>query len=221
MPPNTTARPPARRRRGRLSVRRAIPLAVLAAISTLAVATASFAHPPSIPASLDPNAFGAVAMADGGATMPPPTIEFAMPAAAPDIGDFQEDDVRSFAPRANPDQAVEAESVLKPTPKPKPEPTPPPNPSHSASGRAAWYCNNGSGCPAGYSGGLYAAAGAALRVGNWRGRVVTVCGNGNCVNVKLVDWCACGGARIIDLFGAAYGRLAPLSTGTVAVKVSW
>jgi hypothetical protein len=153
--------------------------------------------------------------------MPPPTIEFAMPAAPPDIGDFQEDEGRSFAPRANPDQPVEAESVLKPTPKPKPEPTAPPNPSHSASGRAAWYCNNGSGCPAGYSGGLYAAAGAALRVGNWRGRVVTVCGNGNCVNVKLVDWCACGGSRIIDLFGAAYGRLAPLSTGTVAVKVSW
>jgi hypothetical protein len=151
--------------------------------------------------------------------MPPPTIDFAMPAAQPDIGDFQEEDIRSFAPRANPDQPVQAESVLKPTP--KPEPTPPPNPSHSASGRAAWYCNNGSGCPAGYSGGLYAAAGAALRVGNWRGRVVTVCGNGNCINVKLVDWCACGGARIIDLFGAAYGRLAPLSTGTLAVKVSW
>jgi hypothetical protein len=202
-----------------LTVRRAIPLAVLAAISTLAVSTASFARPPSILTSLDPNAFGAVAVADGGATMPPPTIEFAMPAAPPDIGDFPGGDVRSFEPRANPDQPVQAESVLKPTPKPKP--TPPPNPSHSVNGRAAWYCNNGSGCPAGYSGGLYAAAGPALRVGNWRGRVVTVCGNGNCVNVKLVDWCACGGARVIDLFGAAYSRLAPLGTGTVAVKVSW
>ena len=217
MPPNPSARPPAPRRRGRLSVRRAIPLAVLAAISTLAVSTASFAHPPSILTSLDPNAF--VAVADAGATMPPPTIEFAMPAAPPDIGDFQEAEARSFEPRANPDQSVKAESLLKPTP--KPAPTPPRNPSHSVNGRAAWYCNNGSGCPAGYSGGLYAAAGPGLRVGNWRGRVVTVCGNGNCINVKLVDWCACGGARVIDLFGAAYSRLAPLGTGTVAVKVSW
>ena len=72
------------------------------------------------------------------------------------------------------------------------------------SGRAAWYCQNGSGCPAGYSGGLYAAAGPALRVGDWRGRTVSVCGAGNCVNVTLVDWCACGGSRVIDLFSDAY-----------------
>ena len=221
MPPETTARPSARRRRGRLSARRAIPLAVLAAISTLAVSTASFARPPASSESLDPAAFGAVAVADAGAgaTVRPPLIAAAAPPGPPEIGDFTVGEIRSFEPRANPAQPVEAESVLKPTP--KPEPTPPPNPSHSVNGRAAWYCNNGSGCPAGYSGGLYAAAGAALRVGSWRGRVVTVCGNGNCVNVKLVDWCACGGARVIDLFGAAYGRLAPLSTGTVAVKISW
>jgi rare lipoprotein A (peptidoglycan hydrolase) len=39
--------------------------------------------------------------------------------------------------------------------------------------------------------------------------------------VKLVDWCACGGARVIDLFSDAFSRLAPLGTGTVAVRVSW
>ena len=83
------------------------------------------------------------------------------------------------------------------------------------------HCQNGSGCPAGYSGGLYAAAGAALRVGDWRGRTVSVCGAGNCVNVTLVDWCACGGSRVIDLFSDAYRRVAPLSSGTVSVRVSW
>ena len=155
-----------------------------------------------------------------GSTPPPPVIDVDAPAAQSRIADFQEQD-RSFEPRAKPDQPVLAESLLKPTPKPKPKPTPPPNPKHSVGGRAAWYCNNGSGCPAGYSGGMYAAAGPALRVGNWRGRTVTVCGSGNCINVKLVDWCACGGARVIDLFGGAFQQLAPLSTGTVAVRVSW
>jgi hypothetical protein len=176
------------------------------------------ARPPSTAFSPSPDAFRNVVIADSiagtTALAPGSDVNVSSPAQ---IGDFQEEQARSFEPRANPDQPAKAESVLKPTPKP----TPPPNPTHSVSGRAAWYCSNGSGCPAGYSGGLYAAAGPELRVGNWRGRTVTVCGSGNCINVKLVDWCACGGARVIDLFGAAYGRLAPLSTGTLAVRVSW
>jgi len=151
------------------------------------------------------------------ATVPPPATERRATANAEPIGDFQEEVTRSFAPRANPDQPVDVDSLVKATPRP----TPPPKPTHGVNGRAAWYCNNGTGCPAGYSGGLYAAAGPALRVGNWRGRTVSVCGNGNCINVKLVDWCACGGARVIDLFGDAFRRLAPLGTGTVAVRVSW
>jgi hypothetical protein len=177
------------------------------------------ARPPATPSSLDPGAFRTVAVPDSGAdsTVPPPAIDSESSLAPAQIGDFQAGQDHTFEPRANPDQPARAESVLKPTPRP----TPPPNPTHSVSGRAAWYCNNGSGCPAGYSGGLYAAAGPELRIGNWRGRTVTVCGSGNCINVKLVDWCACGGARVIDLFGAAYGRLAPLSTGTLAVRVSW
>jgi len=69
---------------------------------------------------------------------------------------------------------------------------------------------------------VYAAAGPGLRVGDWRGRRVQVCGSGSCVVVTLVDWCACaGGGRLIDLYSDAYRRLAPLSTGTLRVKVSW
>jgi Lytic transglycolase len=183
------------------------------------VTTGSIARPPSTVSSPDPSAFAAVVMADGTteATIAPPSIDGRTTADAEPIGDFQEEAARSFEPRANPDQPVKAESLLKPTPRP----TPPPNPTHSVNGRAAWYCNDGSGCPAGYSGGMYAAAGPALRVGNWRGRTVSVCGSGSCITVKLVDWCACGGARVIDLFSDAFSRLAPLGTGTVAVKVSW
>ena len=180
------------------------------------------ARPPGTPSSLDPGAFSTVVIAGSvaGSTAAPPSITTGAPAAPAEIGDFQEEG-RSFEPRADPDQPVRAESVLKPTPKPKPKATPPPRPTHSVNGRAAWYCQNGSGCPAGYSGGLYAAAGPALRVGDWRGRTVSVCGAGNCVNVTLVDWCACGGSRVIDLFSDAYRRVAPLSSGTVAVRVTW
>ena len=177
------------------------------------------ARPPAAPSSLDAGAFRAVSIAGSVAdsTVSPPSIASVEAETPVQIGDFKEEQDRTFAPRANPKQAARAESVLKPTPRP----TPPPNPTHNVGGRAAWYCQNGSGCPAGYSGGLYAAAGAALRVGNWRGRTVSVCGAGNCVNVTLVDWCACGGSRVIDLFGDAYRRVAPLSTGTVAVRVTW
>jgi len=176
------------------------------------------ARPPATPASLNPAAFQAVALADPESSADTmaiqSTIEAGASVAPAQIGDFQDAGDRSFEPRANPKQPARAESVVKATP-------PPPNPTHNVSGRAAWYCQNGSGCPAGYSGGLYAAAGAALRVGNWRGRTVSVCGAGNCVNVTLVDWCACGGSRVIDLFADAYRRVAPLSSGTVAVRVTW
>jgi rare lipoprotein A (peptidoglycan hydrolase) len=36
-----------------------------------------------------------------------------------------------------------------------------------------------------------------------------------------VDWCACGGGRVIDLYSSAFEKLAPLSRGVVAVEVSW
>ena len=108
--------------------------------------------------------------------------------------------------------------MLKATPRPRP----PANPSHSVRGTASWYCQAGvSACHADYPGGMYAAAGPALRVGNWRGRTVTVCGSGSCVNVKLIDWCACGSGRVIDLYSDAFRQLEPLSSGTVSVRVTW
>jgi rare lipoprotein A (peptidoglycan hydrolase) len=166
-----------------------------------------------MPSSLDPDAFRPVVLADSvaGTPAPRPSIDHWAPASPAQIGDFQEQR-RSFEPRANPDQPVRPESVLKPTPKP----------SHSVGGTASWYCKAGvSACHSSYPGGLYAAAGPALRVGSWRGRTVTVCGSGSCVNVKLIDWCACGSGRVIDLYSDAFSRLTPLSSGTLSVRVSW
>ena len=90
------------------------------------------------------------------------------------------------------------------------------------SGSATWYCVTGvSRCHHAKSGGLYAAAGSELRIGDWRGRRVQVCSGGECVTVQLIDWCACKGERVIDLYGDAFRRLAPLGTGVIKVKVSW
>lgn len=90
-------------------------------------------------------------------------------------------------------------------------------------GTATWYCQPGtSRCSNGWSaGGLYAAAGSELRVGDWRGRNVRVCASGRCITVKLIDWCACKGARVIDLYATAFSRLGPLSRGVLNVTVSW
>jgi hypothetical protein len=96
--------------------------------------------------------------------------------------------------------------------------------SHRTSGIASWYCRPGiSRCTAGYPADcLCAAAGPALRVGDWRGRLVTVrASNGRTVPVRLVD-CNCGShANLIDLYAGAFERLAPLSRGRIAVTVSW
>lgn len=93
------------------------------------------------------------------------------------------------------------------------------------SGTATWYCLAGrSPCTRGYPGGLYAAAGPALRaaLGDWRGRNVTItASDGNRVSVTLIDWCACPGGRVIDLYGEAFLRLAPLSRGVLRVTVTW
>jgi hypothetical protein len=94
--------------------------------------------------------------------------------------------------------------------------------THRVNGIATWYCRTGvSGCHYAHSSGLYAAAGAEIRTGDWRGREVRVCGGGNCVWVTLIDWCACAGNRIIDLYSDAYRRLDPLSSGTLSVTVGW
>ena len=101
-----------------------------------------------------------------------------------------------------------------------------PETSTAVVGRASWYCSSTSTCTRGYRvSGLYAAAGAALRVGDWRGRLVRVClvgvDRGDCVTVRLVDWCACGSGRVIDLYRAAFARLASPSRGVLRVSVTW
>lgn len=68
-----------------------------------------------------------------------------------------------------------------------------------------------------------AAAGPALRRAlgpRWRGRSVTVCAAA-CVRVRLTDWCACGGGRVVDLDARSFARLAPLSRGVLKVTVGW
>jgi hypothetical protein len=90
---------------------------------------------------------------------------------------------------------------------------------------ATWYCGAGSPCTADYPDrpgvdDLYAAAGSELRVGDWRGSRVIVCHEGRCVPVRLIDSCVCGGNRVIDLYSDAFQRLAPLSQGVIAVRVS-
>lgn len=128
-----------------------------------------------------------------------------------------------------------ATPTASPTQKPKPKSTPRPiTRTRTGSirgwltGTATWYCEAGvSRCPKRYPdragiADLYAAAGPALRRafdGKWRGRHVLVCKGKTCVEVKLVDWCACGHGRVIDLFGDAFKQLAPLSRGEIRVAV--
>jgi rare lipoprotein A (peptidoglycan hydrolase) len=104
-------------------------------------------------------------------------------------------------------------------------PKPPPivvGRQHKVTGRASWYCRPGvSPCTSGYRGGLYAAAGSEIRIGNWRGRLVNVCSGGRCVIVRLIDWCACGGPRVIDLYSDAFRQIGSLSQGTLPVTVRW
>jgi rare lipoprotein A (peptidoglycan hydrolase) len=149
------------------------------------------------------------------AAMAPEAIAV-MPSASPrPISDFAVE-ARSFAPRPVPAQPNSPKAVTKSvgwgfrsT-------------GHRADGSATWYCKAGtSACAFGYPGGMYAAAGPELRVGAWRGRIVRVCSGGPCVVVKLIDWCACGGSHVIDLYSDAFRRLAPLSSGALTVTVSW
>lgn len=142
------------------------------------------------------------------------------------VGDFAVRG-RSFEPRPQPAVDQQVGVIVIPPPTPKPTPRPPAtrqaaSTGNRVSGEASWFCQSGSSaCTAGYPGGMYAAAGPALRVGNWRGRTVNVCAGGRCVNVKLIDWCQCYGTRVIDLYSDAFRRLGPLGEGTITVTVRW
>ena len=84
--------------------------------------------------------------------------------------------------------------------------------------RATWYCGNGSPCTRGYpAGGMYAAISPDLSY--LRGRVVRVCTTiSRCVDVRLID-CNCASSHAIDLYAAAFRRLAPLSAGVLSVRL--
>ncbi len=77
-------------------------------------------------------------------------------------------------------------------------------------GTASWYPADG----------MIAAAGPALRHGDWRGSQVRVSANGRSVVVTLSDWCQCYGSRAIDLSDDAFARLAPLSRGVLHVTIT-
>lgn len=207
---------------------------LLLALSLVSVGAAATASPASERGPVPADEFVAI----GPLTAPVAATGNATPAPSPDLDavpDFQAGP-RSFAPRPAPDTGVDARVIVIPTPTPRPTPRPVVRSTssggggggggggdHRVSGSASWYCLPGvSACHYQYSGGLYAAAGPALRVGDWRGRIVRVCGSGNCVSVKLIDWCGCpSNGRVIDLYSDAFKRLAPLSQGTVKVTVTW
>lgn len=79
---------------------------------------------------------------------------------------------------------------------------------------ASWYATGGPG--------VYGAAGPALRHGDWRGSLVTVCAvGGRCATLPLLDWCACLGTRVIDLsLGAVYALGLDPSRGIYEVEVT-
>jgi hypothetical protein len=188
-------------------------------VAVLSFDTLSIASQPSAVAPLDPTAFvrivppSAPAESELADEAPPPIVDFAT----------RRDVVAERS--ATPDAPVRAISKA-PKPKPAPKTTSGAGPkvgsSHSVRGIATWYCKTGvSVCTSGYPGGMYAAAGAPLRVGNWRGRYVKVCTSSRCITVKLIDWCACGNGHIIDLYSDAFSRLGSTNQGGLSVTVSW
>lgn len=82
---------------------------------------------------------------------------------------------------------------------------------------ATWYCLPGrSRCTVGFPAScLCGAVSPDLR---YLGHHVTVCAGKVCVGVRVVD-CRCTGTSGLDLFAAAFRRLAPLSVGVLRVRV--
>lgn len=172
------------------------------------------AQPPPGFQRLNPDDFKPVAV------VPVPTV-FAYPSTTPLAPIYERREVRrptqSLAPRPQPRPVAVAQP--KATPKPTPKATPRPRATVAVvrrtlhgpvKGTATWYCLAGqSVCPWMAHTGNYAAAGPALRRAlgaHWRGMTVTVSGNGHSVRIKLIDWCACGGSHVIDLFASAMSQ---------------
>lgn len=92
----------------------------------------------------------------------------------------------------------------------------PPVSRATVTGVATWYCwpSYPSRCTSGYpSSGAYAAAGPELRqaLGHWRGKSVWV----NGVRVTLIDWCACNGAHVVDVYHSTWLRIPHQSSVTI------
>lgn len=134
-----------------------------------------------------------------------PAAELEQPAPSPSGASVPEH-LLAVTPAPRPAVAQPAGDVAIVTPKPVVVLPP----AHGATGDASYYdWRPGE-----------AAAGPALRVGAWRGRLVTVCAS-SCVQVRLTDFCGCPGGRVIDLDDASFAQLAPLSRGLVRVTVTW
>jgi len=115
-------------------------------------------------------------------------------------------------PTASPSPTVKL--TAKPTAKPKV--VKPKLSSDQVSGVATWYCLPGtSRCTRGFSaGGAYGAAGPELRSAlgpNWRGTTVYV----NGIPVKLIDFCACGGNHVVDVYHSTWLKIPNQSHVTI------
>jgi hypothetical protein len=130
----------------------------------------------------------------------------------------------AFSPIPEPSSRIAPEPAT-PAPSPPPSPAPSRTPRAPAgstrivasisvvAGVATWYAWRPG----------EAAAGPGLRSAlgpDWRGTVVIVTAGARSVRVRLTDWCACPGGRVIDLDSRSFAALAPLSAGVLSVSVA-
>ncbi len=105
-------------------------------------------------------------------------------------------------------------AASQPTPAVAGSATPGASVRETITGTASWHATGRDG--------MFAAAGPALRVGDWRGSVVTVCA-GRCVTVTLNDFCRCvvdGRERLLDLSDESFKAICgDLSRGLCEVTV--
>ncbi len=176
--------------------------ALIASLLVLLTATTGgLAVVPTVPQPVDPSLFRPITVAAAPTLRPTPTPR-------PEI---------IYEPNNAP--APTRPTVKQPEVKPKTEVKSAPA-GRSATGVPTYYCRAGkSRCTRGHpdvaGNQLYAAAGPSIRIGDWRGRTVNVTANGKTIQVKLIDWCACGGDHFIDLYYDAFKLLGFPSKATV------
>lgn len=147
-------------------------------------------------------------------------VEATAPSPPPTVPDAVVVDPLPVAPKPVPDPRPRQQREPRPRSAPldPPRHAPRTSPGDVVRGVATWYCwpSYPSRCTVGFSsGGAYAAAGPELRraLGHWRGRFVFV----NGVRVQLIDWCACGGNHVIDVYHSTWVRIPNQSH----VKITW